>query len=140
MKEQKEFSAIEQQRADILKELENEKLLIERYREKAPEIKPAQPAKPAQPKEPAKPKLTAPEPFATDRDGGAKSWLYTPATNQIAYIKADGTLSTNAVYDATAVLQGTAGNSAAKAWAKSNAPTITELASQQAAFEAQEKE
>ena len=140
LKEQKEFSAIEQQRADILKELENEKLLIERYRSKAPEIKPVTPVKPATPVEPAKPKVTAPSPFEPIKDGGAQSWQYNPATNQIAYIKADGTLSTNFVYDATAVLQGTAGNKAAKAWAKSNAPTITELANQQALFDAQEKE
>ena len=145
LKEQKEFSAIEQQRADILKELENEKLLIERYREKAPQvggIAPKEPApgiQPAGDKPEAKPKLTAPAPFEPIKDGGAQSWQYNPAANTITYIKANGELGTT-VYDATKVLQGTQGNNAAKAWAKSNAATITELASQQAAFDAQEKE
>ena len=47
LQEQKEFGAIEQQRADILKELEDERLLIERYRTKAAETGGISPKEPA---------------------------------------------------------------------------------------------
>ena len=85
-----------------------------------------------------KPKLTAPSVFAPTKDGGKESWEYNPATNRITYITSTGKLGSTS-YDATQVMQGTAGNSAAQAWAKSNASTITDLASQQALFDEQEK-
>ena len=96
-----------------------------------PEAEAAEAAKP-------KPKLTAPSVFAPIKDGGKESWEYNPATNRITYIQSTGKLGTTS-YDATQVMQGTAGNSAAQAWAKSNASTITDLASQQALFDEQEK-
>ena len=114
-------------------------MLIKRYRTKAPP-EPIKVTKPAAPKA-AEPAVAAPAPFMPVTDGGANSWQFNPATNTITYVRAGGTLTDNKdfIYDATAVLQGTAGNNAAKAWAKSNAATITELANQQAAFDAQQE-
>jgi len=143
--EKSELSAAEQQRQDILNELKQDALLIERYRLAQPEIEPVVPKQPAPDVQPAgekpeaKAALVAPEPFRPITDGGMKSWEFNPQAMTITYIKADGTLG-DTVYDATGVLQGTAGNKASQAWAKENATTITELANQQALYNAQEKE
>ena len=135
-KEKQKAAGIEKEK--LLKELEDEKLLLERIYAKpeqpdinalggpGDETEPVVTAPKPDPKaEMEKAMALAPQVVAGTIDGGQKSWLFDPADNKVYYVFQDGkTRSEEYVYNVADLLDGKAGTKFAQAWAKSRSGLV----------------